>query len=166
MTTEPVIMRDMRPSDVEVLAQIAVAAWEPIYGWFRATMGEELFLTLYPDWRETKAGQIRQACTPGPRAMQVLVAERGGTVVGFVTFRSDAAPGVGELGNNAVRPEFRGQGIAPLMYEAAFARMRAQGMRYARVHTGMDDSHAPARRAYAKVGFETAIPSVDYFRAL
>jgi len=52
------------------------------------------------------------------------------------------------------------------MYAAALERMRAQGMRYARVRTGLDEAHAPARRAYTKAGFDIAIPSVEYYRSL
>jgi len=163
---EALTIRDLQPSDVEVLVEIAVAAWEPIYRGFREAMGDELFLSLYPDWRAIKAEQIRQACSAGSRRMQVLVAERGTRIVGFVTFRVDAATAVGELGNNAVRPDCRGQGIAPTMYAAALERMRAQGMRYARVRTGLDEAHAPARRAYTKAGFDIAIPSVEYYRSL
>ena len=167
MGTEPATLRDLRPEDVPIIVEIAVAAWQPIYGCFRETMGDALFLSLFPDWQEQKASQIRQACDPLSRlAMQVIVAQRSGCIVGFVTFRVDADTCVGEIGNNAVRDEHRGQGIAPAMYEAVFQRMREQGMRHVRVHTGLDPSHAPARRAYAKAGFDVGLPSVDYFRKL
>lgn len=167
MTTEPLTLRDLRPGDVTTLVEIAVAAWEPIYGYFQETMGDELFLSIYPDWRETKSSQIRAACDPDSRwRMQVIVAERGGSIVGFATFRVDENTRLGEISNNAVRPECRGQGIAPTMYEEVFARMRQQGMRFAKVHTGLDPSHAPARRAYAKAGFDVALPMVDYYREL
>lgn len=164
---DSITVRDMRDGETETLVEIAVAAWGPIYAQFRAMLGEELFAMIYPDWRARKAGQIRDACEPGsPRRMDVLVAEEAGRIVGFVTFRVDAGTSVGEIGNNAVRPEERGRGIAPRLYEAALQRMRGEGMRYARVHTGLDPSHAPARRAYEKVGFHIQVPSVVYFRKL
>jgi hypothetical protein len=46
------------------------------------------------------------------------------------------------------------------MYEFVVAQMRAAGMRVATVSTGGDPSHAPARRAYEKAGFNVGIPSV------
>jgi ribosomal protein S18 acetylase RimI-like enzyme len=165
--SSPLTLRDLLPSDVDTLVEIAVAAWEPIYAHFRETMGDDLFLSLYPDWPARKGGQIRSACDPAsPRPMQVLVAEEGGRIVGFVTFHTDPATRVGEIGNNAVRPECRGRGIAQRLYEAALERMRAQGMRYAKVQTGLDPSHAPARRAYEKAGFDIALPAVEYYRKL
>lgn len=166
-STSPLAIRDLQPGDVDTLVEIAIAAWAPIYGHFRETMGDDLFLSLYPDWPAIKGGQIRQDCDPDSRwPMQVLVAEEGGRIVGFVTFRTNRETSLGEIGNNAVWPECRGRGIAPRLYDAALQRMREQGMRYARVRTGLDPAHAPARRAYEKAGFDIALPAVDYYRAL
>ena len=52
------------------------------------------------------------------------------------------------------------------MYELVLERMREQGMLLATVGTGGDPSHAPARRAYEKVGFGPALPSVWLYRRL
>lgn len=162
-------IRGLQPGDVERLVEIALAAWEPIYMGFRETVGEAIFSGVYPDWRAEKGGQIRAACDPTGRGrMQVLVAceAETGEIVGFVTYRMDGERQLGELGNNAVWPECRGRGIAPRLYEAAFDAMRAHGMRYVRVRTGLDAAHAPARRAYEKVGFRPGPPSIDYYREL
>ena len=56
--------------------------------------------------------------------------------------------------------------IAPQMYNFVLEKMREEGMLYAKVHTGLDDGHIPARRAYQKVGFEKNLPSVDYYMKL
>jgi ribosomal protein S18 acetylase RimI-like enzyme len=160
-----ITIRDMQSGEAEELAAIAVLAWEPVYSLYQREMGADLFGRLYGDWRTHKGDQIRRACAPGA-SCQVLVAEQTGEVVGFCTYRASIAPGVGELDNNAVRPSHQGQGIAPRLYEEAFARLRAQGMAYVCVRTGLDDAHAPARRAYEKAGFDIALPRVDYYRAL
>ena len=34
------------------------------------------------------------------------------------------------------------------------------------VTTGLDDGHAPARRAYEKAGFEKNLPSLTYYKKL
>ncbi|MFH1084498.1 MAG: GNAT family N-acetyltransferase [Chloroflexota bacterium] len=157
-------IRPLRAEEVETLVAIAVAAWEPIFAMYRQTLGEELFALETPDWRAKKADQIRRGCAPDSRAA-VFVAERAGKIVGFVTCYTHAS-GVGEIGNNAVWPAERGQGIAPRLYEHALAHLRAQGMGYVKVGTGLDPAHAPARRAYEKVGFEVAVPAVTYYRKL
>ena len=87
-------------------------------------------------------------------------------MVGFASFYVNETTGVGEIGNNAVRPDFQGRGIAPRLYEEVLRRMKAAGMRAVRVTTGGDPAHAPARRAYEKVGFERFTPSVTYYREL
>jgi ribosomal protein S18 acetylase RimI-like enzyme len=157
-------VRDLAPGDVDAIVGIAVAAWEPIYRYYRQEMGEELFQILHPDWRAEKAGQVERACLPGSRA-GVCIAEQDGQVVGFATYYANDS-GVGEIGNNAVLPERQGQGIGTRMYGYVFDRLRALGMRYVKVSTGGDPAHAPARGAYRRAGFEVGLPAVDYYRQL
>ena len=158
-------IRDLKPADVEQIVEIALAAWEPIFVSFRGIMGEELFAALHPDWREDKARQVRSACDPGGRA-RVCVAEKGEETVGFITFHVNDKSRVAEIGNNAVHPDHQGQGIGTEMYQYIFEKMREAGMRFVKVSTGGDPSHAPARRAYEKAGFSISVPSVDYYREL
>jgi hypothetical protein len=49
---------------------------------------------------------------------------------------------------------------------AVLKEMHAAGMRVARVSTGLDEGHAPARAAYAHVGFRLGLPSVTYYQEL
>lgn len=65
-----------------------------------------------------------------------------------------------------MKPEFSGEGIGTKLYEFANDTMKAAGMIVATVATGGDNSHAPARRAYEKAGFNVQIPSVWYYRTL
>jgi ribosomal protein S18 acetylase RimI-like enzyme len=162
--SDEVTIRDLGQGDVDRMVEIALAAWRPIYTWYQETMGPELFELTTPNCYTDKEEQIRRACAPDS-STQVLVAELEGRIVGFATFHV-SPNGMGEIGNNAVDPEIRGRGIAPRMYEEAFARMRAQGMRFVKVGTGGDPAHAPARRAYEKVGFNIVRPTVTYYREL
>ncbi len=160
--THNVLIRDVRPEDVETLVAIAIAAWEPVNVCRRQTMGEELFAAAKPDWQGRKAREIRSACDPQNRA-GVCVAEHGGQVVGFVAFHANEVSRIGEIGNNAVHPDFQGMGIGSSMYRYAFERLRERGMRFARVVTGGDAPYAAARRAYEKAGFCIRVPLVSYY---
>jgi GNAT superfamily N-acetyltransferase len=91
---------------------------------------------------------------------EVYVAERDGVVIGFVSLQLDPDTKTGELGLNAVHPDWAGEGVGTAMYNFAVERMREAGMRIATVSTGGDPSHAPARRAYEKAGFTVGIPSI------
>jgi ribosomal protein S18 acetylase RimI-like enzyme len=92
------------------------------------------------------------------------VAEVDGTVVGFVAYesREDKA---GEVQLLAVHPEYQNLGIGTELNIFALKKMKESGMRMARVETGGDPSHAPARRSYEKAGY-TALPLVRYFQDL
>jgi ribosomal protein S18 acetylase RimI-like enzyme len=159
------LIRDAKPSEVKRLVEIALAAWEPIYAWYRQTLGDEIFLTAFPDWHSAKGGQIRAAFSSGSRAM-IAVAEIDGEVAGFITFYANDGPSVGRIGNNAVDPRYQNRGIATRLYQHVFARLKEMGMRVVRVTTGGDPSHAPARRAYEKAGFSLRVPHVEYYREL
>ena len=51
------------------------------------------------------------------------------------------------------------------MYGRVMEEMRTGGLKYVKVGTGGDPSHAAARRAYEKAGF-VPIPVVNYFKSL
>jgi len=158
-------IRDVRSTDAEAIADIAIAAWNPIYAFYRQTLCDELFAAVHPKWQQEKARPVRTGCDPHSEAM-VCVAEKQGCVVGFITLYADTASGIGELGNNAVHPDFQGMGIGTRMYRYVFARLRQLGMGFVKVSTGGDPAHAPARRAYQKPGFCVGIPSIEYYRRL
>jgi ribosomal protein S18 acetylase RimI-like enzyme len=158
-------LRPYREADLPYLLDIAVAAWQPIFDSYQALLGSDLFDAAFPDWQADKRRQIESACR-GDHNAQVAVVELEGQPVGFITYYLNRRPGVGEIGNNAVHPDHQNAGIATRMYRHALAHMRAAGMRCAKVTTGGDPSHAPARRAYEKAGFERALPSVDYYLKL
>ncbi len=162
---QDMIIRDIRPEDVDAVVEIALAAWEPIYAYRRRLMGDGIFSALTPDWRAHKAREVRWGCQPRQDA-GVFVAEEEGRVIAFITFHIDDASHTGEIGNNAVRPDCQGRGIAGRMYAYVLDKMRERGMRYAKVTTGGDPAHAPARRAYEKAGFQIQIPSVTFYREL
>lgn len=160
-----VIIRELKSTDVDIIADIAVAAWKPIFDFYREAMGEELFSLACPNWQKEKARQVRRACEPESSAM-VCVAEKEGKVIGFITFHANYDTCIGEIGNNAVHPDFQGMGVGTMMYRHVFERMKEHGMRFVKVGTGADPAHAPARRAYEKAGFDIKIPNVQYYKKM
>jgi N-acetylglutamate synthase-like GNAT family acetyltransferase len=96
----------------------------------------------------------------------MYVATQGDIVIGFVSLHLKLTTMIGEIGLNAMHPDWLEAGIGTTLYSYALDRMRAAGMRAATVSTGSDDSYALARRAYQKVGFAVGIPSIWYCQAL
>jgi RimJ/RimL family protein N-acetyltransferase len=162
---QDISIRKFAPDDLDAALDIAVEAWAPIYEGYREQLGAEMFEAFYPDWEERKRRNIRASCM-GTNGDAVCVAESGGVVVGFVSYRIDAGSKCGTIGNNAVRPSHHGQGMAQSMYLHVVKLMRECGVEFVKVETGGDPAHLPARKAYEKVGFATALPSVTYFMKL
>ena len=117
------------------------------------------------DEEEGQRRHFEEMCVGGDDH-QVYVAVAGGEIAGFVTVILDHRHALGEIGLNAVDPAHASKGIGTAMYRYALERMGEAGMKAATVGTGADDSHAPARAAYAKAGFDRAIPGVHLYRAL
>jgi len=164
MKADTVVVRPARDEDLDRAAEIARAAWVRIHESFRKILGEELYAVLSPDWANRKEDAIRQFWRDHPEGM--FVAERDGRVLAFITVRMDKRTRIGTIGNNAVDPAAQGQGIGTRMYEHILDHFRRHGMKYACVHTGLDEGHAPARRAYEKAGFDIAKPDVTYYTYL
>jgi ribosomal protein S18 acetylase RimI-like enzyme len=157
-------IRPFRGTDVGRVLEITILAWTPVFESFRRILGADLFPIICPDWEADQRRGVEAACR-GEDGWSAWVAERDGALVGFVVFRLNHDTGIGELGYNAVHPEHQNSGIGTMMYEFALGRMREGGMRAAKVETGGDSSHAPARRAYEKAGFRP-LPCVHYYREL
>jgi ribosomal protein S18 acetylase RimI-like enzyme len=163
-----IVIRPCKPEDEEDMVAAALAAWAPLFESLLMQRGEELYLILQPqDWQEMKADQIRSACRDACRlGTGAAVAEKDGRVVGFVTFLTHNGWGIGEIGNNAVHPDFQGLGIGPKLYRYVFRELRRAGVQYVQVLTGCDDFHARARKAYESVGFAMPYADVTYYRRL
>jgi GNAT superfamily N-acetyltransferase len=144
--------------------EICLLAFTPVYESFESLLGTELFPLVYPDWKASNEKYLRSLSESGERE-RFFVAEENGAIIGFIHYAVNAENQFGNIGLNAVHPAHQGQGIGSLMYRHVLDIMRAMGMRYVRVDTGGDLSHAPARRAYEKAGF-APLPVVHYFKSL
>ena len=159
MPSRELTIREALPEDLPSLQAVRAAAFEPVFASFRAILGEAVAaVTQAGDDREQAdyLASLLDEETP----WELFVAERSGEIIGFVSLRLDPEARIGEIGLNAVHPDHAGRGTGTTMYRFALDRMREEGMRVATVSTGGDPSHAPARRAYEKVGFTVGIPSI------
>ena len=95
-----------------------------------------------------------------------IVTEVEGNIVGFLTFRFFEDKPLAEIGNNAVDPACQGQGIGTRQCQHVLEIFRERGIVSAKVGTGLDEGHAPARAMYEKAGFDLSIPHVTYYTRL
>ena len=157
--------REARLEDAAVLQTIRQAAFAPVFASFRSILGDDIYDLAQRRDDEAQGGLLASLLAPGS-GWTVYVALSGAEIVGFVGVRLDRETCVGEIGLNAVDPAQAGKGIGTAMYEFAIERLKQAGMKVATVGTGGDPSHAPARRAYRKAGFDIEIPSVWMYRKL
>ena len=157
-------IRPLAPGDLPTLQSVRRAAFEPVFSSFRRIVGEEIAALAFADADAEQAKLLDDICA-AESGHHVLVMTVDGETVGFVSLTIDAAKRTGEIGLNAVHPDYAGRGIGTWMYQHVLARMKELDMALAVVGTG-DSSHTPARRAYEKVGFGPAIPSLYLYKLL
>ncbi len=157
-------IRELRAGEVGAIADIAALAWAPIYEHFAHLQEAALGKVARRSSLDTKRTQVTESAQRHPE--WVRVTEIDGRVVAFITFALDRERRMGTIGNNAVHPDFAGRGIGSQQYKHVLDLFRREGMAFATVVTGLDDSHAAARGAYEKVGFKQVLPSVEYMLEL
>jgi ribosomal protein S18 acetylase RimI-like enzyme len=101
---------------------------------------------------------------PG-RDYHILVAEDGGTVVGYVCYGpTPMTRGTFDLYWIAMHRDARGRGMARKLVEAMEAELRAAGARVIRVETSQLDAYGAARAFYDRLGYVEAGRIRDFYR--
>jgi aminopeptidase YwaD len=93
---------------------------------------------------------------------QAIVCEISGQVVGYATAIYNYERGIAEIGNNAVLPEFQGQGIGKAMQREIARRMDEDGFKRLEVCTLEQD--IPAQRIYEKLGYRKYTANIHYLK--
>jgi len=162
---ESYTFREFAPRDLPRLHEIREAAFEPVFKSFRQIVGTEIAERALSHAEQEQADLLKRICKKGS-SDDLIVVEEGGDIIAFCALTLDGDTKVGEIGLNAVHPDFQGRGIGTAMYTHALECMRKAGMRAASVGTGGDASHMPARRAYEKAGFGPTLPTLWMYRML
>lgn len=157
-----ILIRPVKPDDIETICEIAVRAWTDIHRGYRKYIGnDDLYDRISRGWQEQKAAEVRNKALE--HTDEVLVSEVDGKIAGFINFSYNLQTGIGEICNNAVDPERQGLGIGSQQHLKALDILRGKGLKYAIVSTGYEDEgHAKARASYEKVGFKKMRTSVTY----
>jgi len=158
------VIRPVRDEDVEVLVQLTLAAFEPVFPSFERMLGPAIYGCIWPDWRAGQRKAVEEFCRDRDR-YSVWVAEVDNAPVGLVACVVDQRERTGEVQFLAVDPAHQNRGVGTALNVFALERMKERGVRLARVEAGGDPSHAPARRSYEKAGY-VPLPLVRYFKKL
>lgn len=143
-----VTIRPVRPEERAAAAALVERAY--------AEYAERMMPAAWAALREAVGAALAHAGA----AVEWLVAERGGALVGSVLLYAPAVDAYGgltgrapwpELRLLAVAPEARGAGVARRLMDACVARTRAMGADALGLHTS--SSMTAARALYAAMGF-------------
>lgn len=157
-------IRPVRDEDVEALVHLTLEAFVPVFRSFEQMLGPAIYRMIWPDWRTGQQKAVETFCRDREH-YSVWVAEVGGRPVGATACVVDAKDRTGEVQFLVVDPAHQNRGVGTALNLFALERMRESGVRLARVETGDDSSHAPARRSYEKAGY-IPMPLVRYFKNL
>jgi ribosomal protein S18 acetylase RimI-like enzyme len=157
-------IRPVREDDVERLVQLTLAAFVPVFRSFESMLRPAVYQLIWPDWRAGQQKAVETFCRDREH-YAVWVAEVAGVPVGLVACAVAPKERDGEVQFLAVDPAHQNRGVGTALNVFALERMKERGVRLARVETGGDPSHAPARRSYEKAGY-VALPLVRYFKDL
>jgi GNAT superfamily N-acetyltransferase len=146
-------------SDIDTMQEIREKAFKPIFQSFRNILGDIVYETAQEP-EDIAQGDLLPSYFEADSIWKTWKVVLETQIIGFVTIRFDQELKVGEIGLNAIDPDFGGRGIGTYVYEFAIQEMKNAGMKVATVATGGDISHLPARKAYRNAGFNIEIPSV------
>ena len=159
------IVRPIREDDIEAVVALANRAWRPIIALSRERLGDRIADIVRAGGDDVSKGNtVRAEIAAAPDSY--FVCEHEGRVVGFVSGTMDFSTGIGTIGHNAADKGCGLKGIGQCMYKFILDHFRRNGMKVAKVFTGLDEAHAPARRAYQRAGFDKSLEHVTYFMEL
>ncbi len=162
-STKSIAIRPFNPADSQAVGDLSVRAWEPFFASFKKLVGPTLDKLLHPAGVEAQRKLSEETCRDSKYS--TWVAEVDSQVAGFICLTFDRKEKIGEVYLLAVDPMFSGKGVGASLNNFALQEMREAGMRVAKVGTGGDPSHEPARRSYEKAGY-VPVPVVHYFQDL
>ena len=148
----------------EAVLALSMRAWAPVFADLEPAVAAYVYQAFYPrGWQVRQSNDIANFLSADPH--NVWVAMENGELLGWVGLRLHAEDSMGEIYILAVDPDAQRRGVARLLMQDAFDRLKNAGMKIVMVETGDDPGHTSSRATYEKLGFERW-PVARYFREL
>lgn len=145
------------PSDHSFILDLVTRVWTMGFSYQQEQMYGRI---VGKPWQEKVSDAVRDYLTsPG---VSVLKAKIDGHFAGFMAYRIHSDTRIGEIGYNAVSPEYTGRGLGKQMLQAALQKLQEAGMEHVEVVTGLNAGHLPARKMYESAGFSPIQESIRY----
>lgn len=95
-------------ADLPALHAIRTAAFAPVFASFRNIVGPDI-AALGLTTAEQEQADLLDAIAKPDSGHTIAVAEAGNAIAGFVSWKPNVAPGIGEITLNAVHPDHGGR---------------------------------------------------------
>ena len=155
-----VTFRPFQSSDLPALKSIMVDAFDGVS--IDQGIENEFGPVNGRDWKWRKARHLDEDLRRDPDG--IIVAERDGTVLGFISTWMDVEAGIGHIPNISLVPESRGQGIGRRLIELAQERFRTAGLTHAKIETL--EQNGTGNHLYPSTGFRAVARQVHFVAEL
>jgi len=158
-----VIRRPQNEAEIRRMAEMSVEVWQPIWDSTYKMLGHDIFHSI-GDRRLNRYNETCNMCSDGRTNAYLMLV--GDDIAAYCSWRVENAPGgkYGAVLQNGVSSAFKGRGLGLVMQNCIVHDMLGTGLKYARVTTGLDDGHIPARKTYERSGFCRSIPFCSYYK--
>jgi len=157
------LIRNYEESDKQILVDITMRAWKPVFEGMSTAISPEIYEVFVPDWQAEQMRTLNTVC--GSDDIDKIVAVEEDKIIGFAAASYHPEDFLGQVYIVAVDPEHRRKGIATQLTEECLRMIKAKGLDLAMVETGGDPGHAAARATYESMGFEN-FPVCRYLKRL
>jgi ribosomal protein S18 acetylase RimI-like enzyme len=121
--------------------------------------------TFSPEEVEVAIELVDLALQPNNRDYRILVADRDGTLVGYVCYGpTPMTEGTYDLYWIASDPEVRGQGVGASLVSGMEADLRRRTARIIRVETSATEAYGPTRGFYASMKYTEEARIRDFYK--
>jgi len=151
------IIREMRAGEQAFVVELVLSIWDKA-SIFKNICDRYNDINGHP-WTDAKADQMMAELD---KADVVLIGETGGASVAFATLIYDRKYATGLVGHLGVSRDAQDKGLGRKMLRECLARMKRDGMKYARIDTLVQNPRAA--HLYESEGFQEIARSIHMFR--
>ena len=160
MSMKDVKIRRYRPEDDERIIEITRCAWADVTLWKKL---EDMYgPTGGKPWWYHKVTPLLALAKADPG--RFIVAEQDGKVIGYATYGINEDTKIGQVLDNAVDPDYGGQGVGSAMHKEVLKALKRAGMKLAKV--GTCEHQITAQKLYKKHGFREVMREIFFVRSL
>jgi GNAT superfamily N-acetyltransferase len=146
------------------LLELSMRAWNPVFAQVKGNVPAFVYDSFWPDsWEKRQWADLAAVLDSEPQHVDVALESKH--PIGWVCTRLHPDDNMGEVYVLVVDPDHQRRGVAGMLLDRAYARVKDAGLRMVMVETGDDPGHAPARLTYEAAGFERW-PVARYFKDL